>query len=573
MKSEDKTRGSSAEATRVLGAAAPASEPSPLLAPKPAETGNGLAPEIDPFHSDPFIGRIVGNCRILEKINEGGSSFIYRALNVNFNLERVVKILKPALAEDRDYFEGFKQEAQLTARLDHPNILRVFDTGEIGRQFFIEMEYVGGQSLREFMHRQQRIREIDILGIASQIAQALDYAHHARIQTPSGETLIGILHRDLKPENIMLPPGGGLKLMDFGAAKPLSLNSKTPQGTIVGTPHYMSPEQINGEALDARSDFFSLGVVLYELCCGQRPFDSENLAILLARLDAGKYTPLRKLRPSISPLTEELVEKLLAKSPQRRPASAKEILQSLQIALRTQQQWGAGARAKVPFSLRRAFPSIALGFSTVALLLSGFLAVRFFPLWRNPGGLKAHFTALVAKGLDAERKGDLDAALNLYDLMPPPSRGGDPQSYLLSQLEAANIYMQRGQLTKARAMLEDLHNHYRDPAVDAYLGMLYFKSALYLEAKDHLQAALDSPRQTVLRLSDDFTPSALHADILYYLADAWDGQFTFVNKLPEYRDKAVAAYHSYLDFACSGSNADKHCETAKKRLQELTNHP
>jgi serine/threonine protein kinase len=529
----------------------------------------------DPFHPDPFIGRMVGNCRILEKINEGGSSFIYRALNVNFNLERVVKILKPAWADDQEYYDRFKQEAQLTARLDHPNILRVFDTGEIGRQFFIEMEYVGGETLREFMNHHHRIREIDILGIACQIVQALDYAHNARIQAPSEESLHGILHRDIKPENIMLPPGGGLKLMDFGAAKPLSLNHKTLQGTIVGTPHYMSPEQINGEDLDARSDFFSLGVVLYELCTGQRPFDSENLAALLVRIDGCKYEPLRKLRPSISPLTEELVEKLLSKNPNQRPAASKEILESLQIALRTQQQWGAGARSKIPFSLRRLYPTLALGFSMVSLVVSGFLTYRFLPLLRNPTELKAHFTALVAKGVEAERKGDIDGALGLYDLTPPPEKGGDPESYLLSRLQAARLYMLRkGQLTKARSILEELQRHYHDPAVDAYLGILYLKSALYLEAKDHLEAAVESPRQTVLRRTDTFNSENFRSEELFNLASAWDGQFTYIEPRPEYREQALKGFHRFLDFAdCSNQGPDKPCEQARKRIGEIGSHP
>ncbi len=556
------------------GAPMPGYEPAPMLAER-MPTGStdssmfsGPVPS-DPFHSDPFVGRMVGNCRILEKINEGGSSFIYRAVNVNFNLERVIKILKPSLADDQEYYDRFKQEAQLTARLDHPNILRVFDTGEIGRQFFIEMEYMEGQTLREFLNHHHRIREVDILRIAVQIAEALDYAHNARIQTPTTEEVLhGILHRDLKPENIMLPTGGGLKLMDFGAAKPLSLNHKTLQGTIVGTPHYMSPEQINGEALDARSDFFSLGVVLYELCTGKRPFDSENLAALLARVDACKFELPRKLRPSLSPLTEEIIEKLLSKKPEHRPASAKEILESLQIAHHAMQQWGTGARAKIPFSLRRLYPTLALGFSVFSLTVSVLLTARFLPLLRNPAELKNHFSALVAKGIDAERKGDVDEALGLYELNPPPEKGGDPESFLLSRLQSARLYLRKGQLTKARALLEGLRHRYQDPALDATLGILYFKSALYLEAKDRLEAALESPKQTVLRRSDSFNPEEFRSEALYHLAAAWDGQLTYVDSRPEFREKAIRAYRRFLDFSgCSGE--DKRCEQAKKRIDDL----
>jgi serine/threonine protein kinase len=537
---------------------------------------NGADPSVfsgsvpsDPFHPDPFVGRMVGNCRILEKINEGGSSFIYRALNVNFNLERVVKILKPAWADDQEYYDRFKQEAQLTARLDHPNILRVFDTGEIGRQFFIEMEHVDGKTLRAFLNENRRIREVDILRIGSQLAQALDYAHNVRIQTPEGEVLQGILHRDIKPENIMLTPGAGLKLMDFGAAKPLSLNHGTLQGTVVGTPHYMSPEQMNDEALDARSDFFSLGIVLYELCTGSRPFDSDNLPTLLLRIDACKYEPPSKLRPSLSPLTAEIIERLLSKNPGNRPASAKEIHESLLVALHTLQQWGAGARAKIPFSFKRHYPTLALGFSAVALALSLSLSVRFYPLLRNPGEIRKHFSALVQKGVEAERKGEHETALGLYELTPSPEKGGDADNYLLSRLHAARLYMdKKGQLTKARSLLEGLGRSYRDPAIDAYLGILYFKSALYLESKDRLEAALESNRQTVLRRSDSFNPEEFRSEALYHLACAWDGQATFVEPNPENRDQAMQAFRRFLDFSCA-QESGRFCELARKRVEEL----
>ncbi|HLV32595.1 MAG TPA: serine/threonine-protein kinase, partial [Chitinispirillaceae bacterium] len=234
------------------------------------------SPEIETVLSisqpDPFIGKKIGNCEILEKINEGGTAFIYRAHNVHFGLERVVKILKPSLIDDKEFFIRFQQEAQLVARFDHPNILRVFDAGQVGGYFYIEMEHITGKTLREYIQTNVKISEREILSIAVQIVNALQYAHNVCFQGPQNEEIHGILHRDIKPENIMLTPGKFVKLMDFGAAKPLNITSNTMQGMIVGTFHYMSPEQLAGEKLDVRSDFFSLGIVLYELATGQRPF-------------------------------------------------------------------------------------------------------------------------------------------------------------------------------------------------------------------------------------------------------------------------------------------------------------
>jgi serine/threonine protein kinase len=529
---------------------------------------------VDPFSGDPFVGQMVGNCRIIEKMNEGGSSLIYRAFNVNFNLDRVIKILKPTLAEDQDNFERFKQEAQLTARLDHPNILRVFDTGEIGRQFYIEMEFVEGQTLRAYLSSHVRVRELDVLAIASQIAGALEYAHDVAIKTPEGNEIRGILHRDIKPENIMITTSGTVKLMDFGAAKPMHVNTRTMQGLIVGTPHYMSPEQINGEHLDARSDFFSLGVLTYELCVGRRPFEADNLATLLWKIDECKYERLRKVRPAITPMTEELVDRMLSKSPDHRPRNAREIQDNLQVSIQAFRHWGSGQPARIPFSVRRAFPTIAVVASLLALALSGF---TFWRSYRFMNGisvspqLRSYFSTLLGKAMQLEMSKDYSGALATYELVPSPDKGGDRESYLEAQLRSASIYFRhKDQLTKARSILEQLRMQYDDPAIDAYLGQLYFAQALYLESKDRLESFFNSPKPTVLRNSDYFNPHEFQRDALYSYANAIDGQYTYIEQKPEHLEEAILAWEHFVQFSDCGSDPDdKRCRFGEKRISEL----
>ncbi len=527
----------------------------------------------DPFSGDPFLGQMVGNCRILEKINEGGSALIYRAHNMTFNLDRVIKILKPTLAEDQDNFERFKQEAQFTARLDHPNILRVFDTGVIGKQFYIEMEFVEGQSLRTFINTHLHIRESDILGIASQIAGALDYAHHVQVKDNFGNLIVGIIHRDIKPENIMLTETGLVKLMDFGAAKAMTLNNRTMQGTVVGTPHYMSPEQVNGEALDARSDFFSLGVLIYELCTARRPFDAENLAALIWKVDACKYEPIVKIRPSISPMTRDLVDNLLSRNRDFRPTNASEIQETLQTSLHAFRAWGNGHKMRIPFSWRKSFPTIALTVSFIALLLSGFTFWKSYHLFHTAPQLQSYFSSVLRKGIEAEMTKDYSAALSSYELIPSPEKGGDRPTYLEAQLRSASIYFRhKDQLTKARSILEQLRNNYQDPAIDAYLGQLYYSQALYMEAKERLDDFFGTNKISVLNASAYFNPHEFQRDALYAYANALDAQYTFIEQKSEFLEAAVSAWDRFARFSdCNAELEDKRCRYAEKRESELSN--
>ncbi len=526
----------------------------------------------DPFTGDPFVGQMVGNCQILEKINEGGSALIYRAHNLTFNLDRVIKILRPTLVDDGENFERFKQEAQFTARLDHPNILRVFDTGEIGKQFYIEMEFVQGQSLRTYMSAHNHIREVDILGITSQIVSALDYAHNVQIKTAEGDIIQGILHRDIKPENIMITSAGLVKLMDFGAAKGMTLNTHTAQGTVVGTPYYMSPEQINGEPLDARSDFFSLGVILYEMCTGHRPFEAENLVALIWKIDACTFVRVRKLRPSISFLTEELVEKLLAKEKQHRPSSTVEIQESVQTSLHAFRAWSMGQNFRIPFSIRKSYPTIALIASLVALTLSSATFIRAYHVLHSAPQLQAYFSTLLGKGIDAEMSKDYSLALATYELVPSPDKGGDRLAYLEAQLRTAAIYFRhKDQLTKARSVLEQLRRQYDDPAIDAYLGQLYYSQALYLEAKDRLEAFLNSPKVTILRNSPYFNSNDFQRDALYAYANSLDAQYSYIDQKPEFLTGVLTAWDRFVRFSdCASDPDDKRCRYAAKRESDLS---
>jgi serine/threonine protein kinase len=517
--------------------------------------------------ADPFIGKTIGNCTILEKINEGGTALIYKAHNTPFDLDRVIKILKPSLMDDEDFFQRFRQEAQLTARLDHPNVLRVFDTGEVGGYFYIEMEYITGQTLREYMSANPKISERDILSMASQIVKALEYAHNIKINAPTGETIHGILHRDIKPENIMLTGGKLIKLMDFGAAKPLNITSNTMQGMIVGTFHYMSPEQLSGGKLDIRSDFFSLGIVLYELFSNQKPFVAENLTGLIQKINECKYTRLRKLRPSISPLTEELIEKLLSKNRDHRPTSEKQILEDLDVCTQSFTSWGSGKKVTIPFSIKRHFGELSLIISMVALFTAG------VALWRStfvgntpPRSSQSATIPLLDKGKSLERESRWDDAVNTYKMVPSMDKGGLANEYLEAQIRMAMIELRHlKDFEKTRRILEKLRTKFSDPAIDAFLGEAYFHLGIFDDAQERIEAALASQAGSVIQLTPEFK-----REILYYHAYTLDKKSSQEQFNQTLLMEAVKAWNYFLDFSsCTNRGGDDQCMFARKRLSDL----
>jgi serine/threonine protein kinase len=518
-------------------------------------------------NSDPFTGRRVGNCDVLEKICEGGTAYVYKAYNVRFELQRVLKILKPSLNDEEDFYARFRQEAQLTARLDHQNILRVFDTGEVDGYFYIEMEHIPGETLRTYLGRNPRISEREVLHFASQIARALDYAHNIKIEAPNKQMIAGILHRDLKPENIMVLPDKTVKIMDFGAAKPLNITSNTMQGMIVGTFHYMSPEQIDGRPLDARSDFFSLGIVLYELLTGQKPFTGANLTSLIEKIKAGRYQKASRLRPAITPMTEELIEKLLARDPDHRFRNAREIEESTQISLQAFNTWGAGRNVRVPFSFKRVFPTLSLTFSVIALILSTYAVLR------TPKGAGGNVPfpqesaiSLLDRARELEQKEQWQEAVEMYELVPPIKEGGVANEYLEAQIRLARIYFKHlNQFTKARSILEKIRMAFSDPAIDAYLGQIYFRLALYNEARDRLDVAMRARKGSVMPQTDEY-----RREMFYYYASALDRQYTYVDRDPRLLVEAIKAWDYYLDFsACGQGNGDEDCKFGRERRAEL----
>ena len=284
----------------------------------------------------PELDTLAGRYALEEPVAQGGMAAVWRARDVVLARTVAVKILHPHLSEDESFLERFRREALAAARLTHPNVVAIFDTGEEERgdreptRHYIVMEYCGGGTLADMLAAEGALSTDRVIDIGVVISGALDYAHRA-----------GVIHRDMKPANVLLSDDGSLKVADFGIAKAAFAGKEiTTTGSLLGTVTYISPEQARGEEPDARSDIYSLGVVLYELLVGRPPFAGETaMATAMQHLQKPPPPP-RSIRAGIPRGVESVVMNALAKDPAERPQTADELRHGL---LRS----GAGADGTV----------------------------------------------------------------------------------------------------------------------------------------------------------------------------------------------------------------------------------
>jgi predicted Ser/Thr protein kinase len=269
---------------------------------------------------DQRIGTELGGYRILEQVGRGGTSVVYRAEHVRLGRPAALKLLSPGIGE-ADFSDRFLRESRLAASLDHPSIVPVYDAGEEDGLLYIAMAYVDGTDLKTLIREEGRLPLRRALGIVGQIASALDVAH-AR----------GLVHRDVKPANILVGPEDRAYLSDFGAVKELASAGMTRTGTFVGTLEYCAPEQIEGGEVDARTDVYALGCVLYEALTGKPPFHRPSeVAVLNAHLHSPP-PQVSKDAADVPAALDPVISKALAKAPLDRYATPGELIAAAKAA-------------------------------------------------------------------------------------------------------------------------------------------------------------------------------------------------------------------------------------------------
>src|SRR5262245_21371363 len=265
------------------------------------------------------IGRL-GEYRVLRLLNQGGMGFIFKAEDIALLRPTALKVLKPTLVEEAKALQRFLREARTLAAVRHENVVLVYGAGQEGNVVYLAMELLAGQSLSDLLKSGRRLRLDEVIRLAREVAGGLAAMHRQ-----------GLIHRDIKPSNIWVEePHGRVKILDFGLVT-LSNDDEhiTQSGLIIGTPAFMSPEQARGEAVDGRSDLFSLGCVLYNLCTGREPFPAEIAMGRLTALATINPPAVRDLNPAIPQALSDLVARLLKKERDLRPGSADELIDSL----------------------------------------------------------------------------------------------------------------------------------------------------------------------------------------------------------------------------------------------------
>jgi hypothetical protein len=306
---------------------------------------------------------------ILRRVGAGGMGEVYLARDLPLRRPVALKILKDHLLESEAALWRFREEARAAARLSHPNVVRVFDAGTDGAEAYIAMEYVAGGTLKERISREEPLEPREAARVARGVALALCEAHQK-----------GIVHRDVKPQNVLLTERGEPKLADFGIARAAEATPLTQTSMILGSAHYLSPEQAVGEPATPKSDLYSLGVTLYEMLTGRLPFDAENpIAIAVKHVGEWPASP-RAVNPGVPQPLERLTMALLAKDPEQRPATAMAVSRALDpsvLAHEDAQEETTAILLALPAAVRRRRrrrPLVA-AVLCISLLLAGLLTL------------------------------------------------------------------------------------------------------------------------------------------------------------------------------------------------------
>ncbi len=267
-----------------------------------------------------MIGETIGKYRIVARLGRGGIGTVYQAVDQTLEREVAIKVINPGLTES-DLLKRFRAEAITLARLNHPNIATLYELGQHGDELLMVMEFVRGETFDKLSERVGPMPFERAAQLIAQVLDALGHAHH-----------VGIVHRDIKPANLILSESGVVKVMDFGIARMVGTEHLTDDGTMMGNPAYMAPEQVMGTEVDGRADLYSVGVILFRMLTGHLPFKADTVVALVEKQVKDPPTPLRQYRAELPAWCEQILDRALAKPPEARYQTADEFRSALMLS-------------------------------------------------------------------------------------------------------------------------------------------------------------------------------------------------------------------------------------------------
>jgi serine/threonine-protein kinase len=407
-------------------------------------------------------GENVGPYRIIEQLGSGGMATVFKAYHASLDRYVAIKVLHPAFKADPQFFERFKREARIVAKLEHPHIIPIYDFNEHKGEPYLVMRFIEGDTLKPTLTGQPMPPQ-QMLQLMRPVCQALAYAHQQ-----------GVLHRDIKPSNIMVTKDGNVFLTDFGLARMVQAGESTlSQDMLVGTPQYISPEQAQGvKELDGRTDIYSLGVVLFEMCTGRVPFNADTP---FATIHNHIYAPLplpSAINPSIDPAVERLLLKALAKEPEDRFATATDLLSLLETTLAPQLTLASIARPEAKSSPpqvapKKGWPWWGWAGAILAVILVGLILAGL--LIRGARNRNAQAEPKPAATQAAKTDRDDSPAAAPVDQAQPAEPTTAPTN-AIDLTEQANRALRQNQVEEAIALYKQAiaaDPHY----IPAYLGL------------------------------------------------------------------------------------------------------
>jgi serine/threonine protein kinase/tetratricopeptide (TPR) repeat protein len=317
--------------------------------------------------------------QIIEELGKGGMGKVYKAFDQEVQAKMALKLIKPEVSADKNTIDRFRNELKIARDISHKNICRMYDLGREGVDYFITMEYVSGEDLKSFIRRSRQLVVGTAIFIAKQVCEGLVEAHR-----------VGVVHRDLKPGNIMIDKEGNAKIMDFGIARSISVKGITGAGVMIGTPEYMSPEQVEGKEVDQRSDIYSMGIILYEMLTGQVPFEGDTPFTIGVKQKSETPRDPKELNAQIPQDLSRLILKCLEKDKERRYQSAGELgadLEKIEKGVPTterpipKRKTVTSREITVKFNLKK----LALPLSiAIVLIAAGIILWKFVPHKKVP---------------------------------------------------------------------------------------------------------------------------------------------------------------------------------------------